>query len=51
MEENYTEIPMISYEDMIKHISEKHNIPEETVQTVLDAEAEYLMELGIIETE
>lgn len=50
MEENYTEAPMISYEDMIKHISEKHNIPEETVQTVLDAEAEYLMELGIIET-
>lgn len=51
MEENYTEAPMISYEDMIKHISEKHNIPEDTVQTVLDAEAEYLMKLGIIETE
>lgn len=51
MEENYAEIPMISYEDMIKHISEKHNIPEDTVQTVLDAEAEYLMELGIIKTE
>lgn len=51
MEKNYTEVPMISYEDMIKHISEKHNIPEEAVQTVLDAEAEYLMELGIIETE
>lgn len=51
MEENYTETPMISYEDMIAHISEKHNIPQETVQTVLDAEAEYLMGLGIIETE
>ena len=50
MEENYTEIPMISYKDMIKHISEKHNISEDIVQTVLDAEAEYLMELGIIET-
>ena len=51
MEEKYEEVPMISYEDMIKHISEKHNIPEDTVQTVLDAEAGYLMELGIIETE
>lgn len=51
MEENYTEVPMISYEDMIAHISEKHNIPEDTVQTVLNAEADYLMELGIIETE
>ena len=51
MEENYTEAPMISYEDMIVYISEKHNIPQETVQTVLDAEADYLMELGIIETE
>lgn len=51
MEKNYTEVPMISFDDMVKHISEKHNIPEDTVQTVLDAEAEYLMELGIIETE
>lgn len=51
MEENYTEPPMISYEDMISHISEKYNIPQETVQTVLDAETDYLMELGIIETE
>lgn len=51
MEGNYTEVPMISFDDMVKHISEKHNIPEDTVQTVLDAEAEYLMELGIIETE
>ena len=42
---------MISFEDMVKHISEKHNIPEDTVQTVLDAEAEYLIEFGIIETE
>lgn len=51
MEENYTEVPMISFDDMVKHISEKHNIPEDTVQTVLDAEADYLMELGIIKTE
>lgn len=51
MEGNYTEVPMISFDDMVKHISEKHNIPEDTVQIVLDAEAEYLMELGIIETE
>lgn len=51
MEGNYTEVPMISFDDMVKHISEKHNIPEDIVQTVLDAEAEYLMELGIIETE
>ena len=51
MEGNYTEAPMVSYEDMVKHISEKHNIPEDVVQTVLDAEADYLMELGIIETE
>lgn len=51
MEENYEVAPMISFEDMVKHISEKHNIPEDTVQTVLDAEAEYLIELGIIETE
>lgn len=51
MQENYTDIPMISFEDMVKHISEKHNIPKDTVQTVLDAEADYLMELGIIETE
>ena len=51
MQENYTETPMISFEDMVKHISEKYNITEDTVQTVLDAEADYLMELGIIEAE
>lgn len=51
MKENYEEVPMISYEEMVKHIFEKHNIPEDTVQTVLDAEINYLMELGIIETE
>lgn len=51
MEENIVEAPVVDYEKCFEFISEKTGVDKETVMKVVDAETEYLISIGVIETE
>ena len=52
MEENKnTETPLVDYEDVCDYITKNTGIDSESVMKVLEAEANYLIKIGIIITE
>ena len=51
MQENINETLVVDYEKCFDFISEKTGIDKETIMKVIDTETEYLISIGVIETE
>ena len=50
MNEN-KEIPVLDFDELVKHIQEKTEYDKEVIEKVLNLETEYMVQLGIISCE